>query len=309
MPPDAAPAQGLNPFARSNDDPVKILAVALTLCLVCAILVSSAAVLLKPVQQANQALAIRQEILRVAGFEPGDAASVEQLFQQHIQTRVLDLDQGSYREGIDPQSVDPRLVARDPASSRALPPEQDPARIRRRPDYLPVYLVTEQDQVKRVVLPVYGYGLWSTLYGLVAFDRDGRTITGVTFYEHGETPGLGDFITDRDWQAQFSGKLAFDDQGQLRLRVARAGTSQSPVNDRHEVDGVDSTSGASDNYRQEVDDLDDTSHALSNDRHEVDGVAGATLTTRGVDELLRYWLGEQGFGRYLARLRATGGEL
>jgi Na+-transporting NADH:ubiquinone oxidoreductase subunit C len=264
--------RGRGVFSRPNDDPVKILAVAITLCLVCSVLVASAAVMFKPRQDRNQTLAIRKEIVRVAGFQARDARQVEQLFQQHIETRILDLNTGNYAENIDPAAFDQRAATRNPATSQALASDQDPAKIKRHPDYMPVYLVRENDRVKTIVLPVYGYGLWSTLYGLLAIASDARTITGLTFYEHGETPGLGDFIENPAWQAKFRGKLAFDDSGQLRLRVMKGGTIIAP---------------------QEA-------------RYAVDGVSGATLTSRGVNNLLRYWLGDQGFGPFLKRLQAHG---
>jgi len=131
---------------------------------------------------------------------------------------------------------------------------------------------SEGERIKTVVLPVYGYGLWSTMYGLIALAGDGRTVTGLTFYEHGETPGLGDFIGSPAWQAQFPGKLAFDEQGKLRLGVIKGGVNP----------------------------------ASPEARYQVDAVAGATLTSNGVNNLLRYWLGEQGFGPFLGRLQAGG---
>jgi Na+-transporting NADH:ubiquinone oxidoreductase subunit C len=275
MPHDAAPAEsprGWWVFARPNDDPVKILAVAVTLCLVCAVLVASAAVMLKPRQDRNQTLAIRKEIVRVAGFQADNASEVEQMFRQHIETRIVDLDSGNFAEGIDPATFDQRAAARNPATSHALTSDQDPAKIKRRPDDMPVYLVRENGHIKTIILPVYGYGLWSTLYGLLALAGDARTIAGITFYEHGETPGLGDFIESPAWQAQFPGKLAYDNSGKLRFSVVKGGVNP----------------------------------ASPDAKYEVDGVAGATLTSRGVNNLLRYWLGDHGFGPFLKRLQAHG---
>jgi Na+-transporting NADH:ubiquinone oxidoreductase subunit C len=275
MPHDAAPAgspRGWWVFSRPNDDPGKILAVAITLCLVCAVLVASAAVMLKPRQERNQALAVRKEIVRVAGFQADNAREVEQLFRQHIETRIVNLDTGDYAEGIDPATFDERAEARNPATSHALASGKDPARIKRRPDNAPVYLAKDNGRIKSIILPVYGYGLWSTLYGFLALADDARTITAITFYEHGETPGLGDFIESPAWQSQFPGKLAYDKSGRVQLRVVKGGVNP----------------------------------ASPDAKYEVDGVAGATLTSRGVNNLLRYWLGDQGFGPYLKRLQSHG---
>jgi Na+-transporting NADH:ubiquinone oxidoreductase subunit C len=278
MPADAAQAgmaRGLWLFSRPNDDPGKILAVAITLCLVCSVLVAGAAVLLKPLQDRNQALAIRKQIVSVAGFQADNAQQVEELFKQHIEARILNLDSGEFDDSIDPASYDAHAAARNPATSSALAPGEDPAKIKRRPNEAPVYLVRDGERIKTVVLPVYGYGLWSTMYGLIALAGDGRTVTGLTFYEHGETPGLGDFIGSPVWQAQFPGKLAFDEHGKLRLGVIKGGVKPGSPDAKYEVDAV----------------------------------AGATLTSNGVNNLLHYWLGAQGFGPFLARLQAGGEKL
>jgi Na+-transporting NADH:ubiquinone oxidoreductase subunit C len=275
MPADAAPGgttRGFWVFARPNNDPAKILAVGITLCLICSVLVASASVLLKPVQDRNQALAIRKQIIGVAGFQADNAQQVDALFQQHIEARILNLDSGVFDDSVDPATFDPHAAARNPATSRALEAGEDPAKIKRRPNEAPVYLVRDGENIKTVILPIYGYGLWSTMYGFIALDGNGRTVTGLTFYQHGETPGLGDFIESPAWQAQFPGKLVFDEHGNERLSVVKGGVKPGSPDAKYGVDAV----------------------------------AGATLTSNGVNNLLHYWLGEQGFGPYLSRLQAGG---
>jgi Na+-transporting NADH:ubiquinone oxidoreductase subunit C len=274
VPPELSQQQGAggwNILALSNDDPRKILLVAVTLCLVCAVLVSGAAVLLKPLQERNQALAIKRQIISVAGLAT-DGLDVEQLFRERIETRIVDLDTGDYAAGIDPAGFDPRAAARNPSTSRALARAADLAGIKRRADQAQVYLVREAGRLKTIILPVHGYGLWSTMYGFLALADDARTITGITFYEHAETPGLGDAIEKPEWQSGFHGKLAFDETGDARITVIK---------------------GSVDKASPEA-------------RYQVDGIAGATLTSNGVANLLRFWLSELGFGPYLDRLRATG---
>ena len=275
MPPDNTrqpPDRGWNPLALSNDDPRKIIAVALTLCLVCAVLVSATAVLLKPLQDRNQALAIKREIISVAGLAaPG--ADTEQLFRERISMHIVELDSGAYVDGIDPERFDARAAARDPATSRPLARDTDIAGIKRRARHAPVYLVQENGRLATIILPVHGYGLWSTMYGFLALAADARTITGITFYEHGEAPGLGDAIVDPDWQAGFHDKLAFDDEGMPRITVIKGRVNPGSMEARYQVDGI----------------------------------SGATLTGNGVARLLRFWLGDLGFGPYLGQLRATGG--
>jgi Na+-transporting NADH:ubiquinone oxidoreductase subunit C len=275
MPPDSA-VQRRTPWWRvlalSNDDPRKIVVVAVAVCLVCSVLVSGASVLLKPVQQRNQSLAIKQQILNVAGI-PADTADVERLFEEHIQTRMVDLETGEYTDDIDPATYDYAVAARDPQAGIAVPPDQDIAQIKRRPRYIPVYLMNDSGKLSTVILPVNGTGLWSTMYGFLALAEDGVTIKGLTFYEQAETPGLGDEVSKPSWQARFQGKQAFDEQGRVRISVIKGNVNPGAPEARFQVDGI----------------------------------AGATLTSNGVTRLLHYWLGDQGYGPYLRRLFSKGG--
>jgi len=119
--------------------------------------------------------------------------------------------------------------------------------------------------VLRIILPVYGQGMWSTIYGFLALENDLNSIADITFYEHGETPGIGDQILRPDWQARWRGRKLFDEQNQLRFRIVRGGiNAESP-----------------------------------NATYEVDGLAGATVTVNGVMNLVRYWFGPHGFAPFL----------
>lgn len=268
---EVSPNRRTGPVGRlldlPNEDPRKVVAVALLLCLVCSVAVAAAAVLLRPLQERNAELALKREILNVAGlYRPGE--KIDTLFAQ-VETRVVDLATGDYADGIDPATFDPREAARDPDLGVSIAPEHDIANIKRRARFAPVYLVRENGQPDLVVLPVHGYGLWSTMYGLLALDGDGRTIAGLSFYEHAETAGLGSEITNPRWLAQWQGKSAAGEDGVPRIRVIKG--------------SVDA--GAPDA------------------RHQIDGLSGATLTGNGVTNLMHYWLGEQGFGPYLDRIR------
>jgi len=275
VPTDANPSGLRGLLALPNEDPRKLVTVAIALCLVCSLAVSSAAVLLRPLQEKNAALAIKREILKVADLlQPGQSQDVDALFAERVETRILELASGELTDR-DPAGFDQRKAARDPATSVAVPPAEDIARIRTRAKYAPVYLVREQGRVERIVLPVHGSGLWSTMYGLLALDRDGRTIKGMTFYEQGETAGLGAEIENPRWLAQWEDKLVTDEQGQVRFQLVKG--------------GVDTGSPAA--------------------VYQVDGLAGATLTADGVTNMMRYWLSENGFGPYLDKVRAGGGKV
>lgn len=256
-------------LALSNDSPKKTLIVAVSLCLVCSVVVSTAAVLLRPMQLENAALDRKRNIAEVAGLL-GPGGDVEAAFR-HISARVVDLQTGEFAEGIDPGRHDQRKAARDPEQSRALAPGEDIAGIGRRVRYATVYFVREGDAIRQVILPVHGYGLWSTLYGFLALKDDFRTVAGLRFYEHRETPGLGGEVDNPSWRSKWEGKVAFDETGKAVIEV---------------VKGV-------------------VDEARPGAEHRVDGLAGATLTARGVDNLLKFWLGENGFGPFLARQHAN----
>ncbi len=253
-----------------KDSPLGTYRVALVLCLVCSIAVATAAVMLQPLQEKNAKQFMQKQILTVAGLLEEDKP-IDELFRK-VESRIVDLDTGEYTPEIDAATYNQREAAKDPALSRPIPAENDIAKIKRRANYAPVYLVRREGKPDLVILPVHGYGLWSTMYGVLALAEDGRTIEGITFYQQAETAGLGTEIENPRWQAQWKGKLALDEEGQVRFELVKGGV--------------------------EADDPDAQYH--------VDGLSGATLTGDGVTNMMRYWLGEQGFGPYLARLRKKG---
>ncbi|GIX29615.1 MAG: Na(+)-translocating NADH-quinone reductase subunit C [Porticoccaceae bacterium] len=252
----------------SNESVGRILRVAVLVSLACAVVVSSAVVLLRDAQQANKALDMKRNILAAAGMlEPG--RSVEEQFAR-IEVRAVDLDEGRFTDAVDPATYDQRAAARDPALSRPLSEEEDLAKIKRRERYGLVYLVRgEGGELEKVILPIRGYGLWSTLHGFLALEGDLETVAGLGFYEHGETPGLGGEVDNPLWKAKWPGKKVYDERGELCLGVVKG----------------------------EVPAGDPRADCL------VDGLSGATLTTRGVDHLIKFWLGENGYGRFLANLK------
>jgi len=242
-------------------------------CFSCSLLVSTSAVLLRPYQKANRAAERAGLIRGILGDVPGLTELTRELGSLRVETRLVDLASGAFVAAGDAEGFDARAAAQDPERSRAVPPEQDPAGLGRVAREAAVQLVLEGERVVLVILPVHGEGFLSTLYGYLALDGDLNTIRALAFYEHAETPGLGSQIEDRRWLAQWTGKRARDAQGQLRIRVA-----SGPV--------APDAPGAA---------------------HEVDGLTGATYTADGVTHLVRFWLGEQGFGPFLRRLAGGAG--
>lgn len=244
-----------------------IVSVALALCVVCSIVVSAAAVVLKPAQEVNKTRDLKRNILMAAGlYDAG--LTIEEQFQR-VDSRVVDISTGEYATDIDPEGFDQRAAAKDPATSVALDSDADIASIIRQSRYAMVYLVNDEaGDLSKVILPVHGYGLWSTLYGFVALESDGNTIAGLGFYEHKETPGLGGEVDNPRWKDLWKGKQVYRD-GAVAISVVKGSVDQ----------GSDAANW------------------------QVDGLSGATLTSRGVSNLVQYWLGEDGFEPYLRNLR------
>lgn len=253
-----------------NDNPTKTIIVAALLCLACSVLVSTSAIALKSKQVANKEADIKKNILAVTGLmeEGGD---VDSLFEQ-FDVKIVDLDSGDYADDIDPSSYDQAKAAGDPSQSVKLTADQDIANIGSRAKLAKIFILKEGDAIKQVVLPVHGYGLWSTLYGFISLESDFNTINGLRFYAHAETPGLGGEVDNPKWRALWKGKKAFDDNGDLKIEVVRGHVDYKVV-------------GA---------------------EHKVDGLSGATLTSKGVSNLVSYWLGDHGFGPYLIKMRTAG---
>ncbi|MCP3986317.1 MAG: Na(+)-translocating NADH-quinone reductase subunit C [bacterium] len=243
------------------------------LCVVFSVVVSTVAVSLHDRQEENKRLDRIKNVLGVAGLaEPGERLSPDDLngrFESGLEPVVVEMTTGQGVGGIDPLSFDQRKAAKDPERSR--PAEDNRAKVRRVPNHAVVYLIKEGDQVTGFVLPIEGYGLWSTLYGYLAIEADLQTVKGITFYAHGETPGLGGEVDNVRWKARWPGRQVFDAKGTPMIRVKKgpAGT-------------------------------------VEEDPFQVDGLSGATLTSNGVTNMIKFWLGRSGFGPYLAELRKQG---
>ena len=246
----------------SRDSKSKVLTVAFLVCVACSILVSVAAIGLKERQEQNQEAEKRRNILQIARLY--DPLQPVDLQFQKVKSRIVDLARGQFVD----QGESAALARPEP-----IPPAQDLAGIKVRPRTMEVYLVEEQGALQQVILPVYGKGLWSTMYGFIALEPDLTTVRGFGFYQHGETPGLGGEIENRSWLAKWPGKVVYDEKGAVKLHLIKGTVTAT---------GPDA-------------------------RHQIDGLSGATLTARGVSNLIAYWLGENGYKPFLAGLRKSGG--
>lgn len=136
----------------------------------------------------------------------------------------------------------------------------------------------EKRPVIGYVIPVNGMGLWDAIYGYLAIAPDANTVIGISWYDQKETPGLGANIAEPEWQSQFAGKHIFQESpgGKTDFRTAPLGITV--------IKG----------RVQEM--LANSPKALS----AVDGMAGATLTGNGVTNAYRDVLAA--YRPYLLRL-------
>ena len=258
-------------LALGNDSLEKTIAVALSLCFVCAILVSFSAVALRPLQIENKAMDMKKNILDVAGLLD-ENTDIHQAFADQIEEKLVDIVTGDYVEGMDVVAYDQRKAAKDPAQNITLETSDDIASIKRKAKIAKVYLVKSGDTIQSIILPMHGYGLWSTMYGFLALEADGQTVKSINFYDQAETPGLGGEVVNPNWRALWEGKKVYNDAGVPVLRL---------------IKGVVNTNKAGSEF-------------------QVDGLAGATLTSNGVSNLVKYWMSAEGFAPYLDKIRTDG---
>jgi Na+-transporting NADH:ubiquinone oxidoreductase subunit C len=229
---------------------------AIIVTFVCSLLLASAATFLKPRQDENVALDMKKNILKAAGITSSEKEytrqDIQQMYAENIKEYVLDSN-GKYVEGIAAKDIDPK--------------ENN--------GMLPIFEWVVGDDIKSFVIPISGKGLWSTLYGYLAVEPDGATVKGITFYKHGETPGLGGEVEKKWFTDNFIGKRFIDSNGELVSVTVVKGKVKDVV--------------SSDEYY-----------------HYVDGISGATLTGRGVNKFLKTDL--EAYEPFFKQIRSKKGE-
>ena len=196
---------------------------------------SIAAGLLKEKQIANVELDRKKNILIALGFEQSEKhlwkpKDIQRIFSDFVQ-----------EFNIDENGNKIKITSIDHESSEAL-------------KYFQIYKKVVKDKIEGFAIPISGKGLWSTLYGYLAVEPDGKTVKGITFYKHKETAGLGGEVEKSWFQNNFVGKQFIDDEGNLiSIQVIKGKVS------------------------------DDDSQSY----HKVDGISGATLTCRGLNQFLK----------------------
>ncbi len=251
-------------LALPNDSRTKTFVVAFMVASVSAVAVAVTAISLKPLQDENIARAREQRMADMLASVPGLADILADAEGDLLETRIVDLASGTFADEIDPASFDVAAAAVDPARSTALSEADDIAGIGRRPDHAPVHILRQAGKVKLLIVPGYAAGYKSTIRAYVALEGDLNTIAAVSVYDQEETPGLGTRITEAAWLDLWAGRQVADETGAIRIEVVRGPTTNT---------------------------------------FEVDGITGATRSTTGVSNIVRFWLGPFGFGPFIANLR------
>jgi Na+-transporting NADH:ubiquinone oxidoreductase subunit C len=203
-----------------------------------------------------------------------EGADINQAFARKIEAKLVNMETGDYVEDLDVSTYDQRKAAKDATQNVVIPRDKDIASIKVKAKIAKVYLVKEGDAIKSIILPVHGYGLWSTMYGFLALNADGQTVQSINFYDQAETPGLGGEVVNPNWRALWAGKKVYAESGEVALKL---------------IKGV-------------VDD------SKSGSEFQVDGLAGATLTSTGVSNLIQYWMSNEGFAAYLTKIKSVARE-
>jgi len=238
----------------------KTIGVVVAVCLVCSIVVSGAAVGLRSLQQTNAALDKKSNILNAAG-----------LYEMGMSNNAIE---STYSERVEQRYVNleegtfVEAPAPDYDMYKAAKQTEYSTKVtnsnvgfQRRPNVASVYLVRDEaGDVSRIILPVHGSGLWDLMYGFLAIDADGQTVRELIYYQQKETPGLGGEVQNPAWQEKWDGKELYEN-GEVAIRVVKNANPSNP--------------------------------------HTIDALSGATLTSNGVENTIRYWVGEQGFGQFL----------
>lgn len=264
-------------MAFNKDSISGTLIVAIVVCLVCAVVVAGSAVSLKDLQDENKANDKRIAVLQAAGMYDANKTVNEQF--ENISTRIVNLEEGRFATeseiqqlkdaGYNTDNFDQYKAAKDSDISRKLNGKEDIASIKRLGKFASVYVVENNGEFSSIILPVHGYGLWSTLYGFIALQNDFNTVVGMGFYSHAETPGLGGEVDNPKWKALWAGKQVYKANGEVAIEVIKGNAAEDSL-------------------------------------YDIDGLSGATLTSRGVNNLVHFWFGDKGFATFLTHLKEQG---
>jgi len=256
----------------NNDSPYKAVFVMTLTALVCSVLVTFTAVKLQPIQKSYQNLERNRAIVKISGLTKDSKQlsdrEIVSIFQK-VEAKIIDMNTGDFDTKYNPATFETWSLDNNPQLSVIIPTDEDKAKLSRRSQLITVYLVKDSDSLNRLILPIYGQGMWSKIFGFIALEPDLNTIADVVFYKQAETSGIGDKILNPDWQSSWRTRKIFDDKGRLQIGVKGAQSAQKSLSSVHEIDAI----------------------------------TGATVTVDAVMNLLHYWFGPHGNQPFLDGFR------
>ena len=252
-----------------NESITKTIGVAFCVCLICSLVVSFSAVSLRDLQNENKLNDKRIKILQAADIYNPDEEIKDQFLK--LETKFVNFETGKLMDtymDFSLEEYDPILATRDSNLSSKVPRSEDIAVIKNRENIGKIFILRNDDySINKLILPIRGYGLWGTLYGYISIENDFNTIAGIEFYDHKETPGLGAEVDNPKWKNLWPGKEIYQN-GEVSLSVIK---------------------GKVDNNDKDA-------------QYEIDGLSGATITSRGVTNMITYWFGESGYSKLFKEL-------
>ena len=252
-----------------NESITKTIGVAFCVCLICSLVVSFSAVSLRDLQNENKLNDKRIKILQAADIYNPNEEIKDQFLK--LETKFVNFETGKLMDtymDFSLEEYDPILATRDSNLSSKVPTSEDIAVIKNRENIGKIFILRNDDySINKLILPIRGYGLWGTLYGYISIENDFNTIAGIEFYDHKETPGLGAEVDNPKWKNLWPGKEIYQN-GEVSLSVIK---------------------GKVDNNDKDA-------------QYEIDGLSGATITSRGVTNMIAYWFGESGYSKLFKEL-------
>ena len=253
-----------------NESVIKTIGVAFAVCLICSLIVSASAVSLRDKQKENKLNDKKIKILEVADIKIESDQTIGEAFNK-LEQKYIDFNTGKLMDeykNFNIDEYDQLTSLKDSTLSSPVPSSEDIAIIKNRENVGKIFILrNDAGNIDKLILPIRGYGLWGTLFGYIAIDGDFNTVSGITYYEHKETPGLGAEVDNVDWKKSWIGKKIYQDD-QVALTVIKGKVSND------------------DPYKS----------------YKVDGLSGATITGRGVSNMITYWFGNSGYAKLFAEL-------
>ncbi len=236
---------------------IRVVVFAAVVCVICSLLLSITAQSLKDRQDKEVEFDRKKNVLKAFGVNlvgddgtPISKEAVDTYFTVNISEIYIDKETGNVVE-----NPDPTLIRKE---------QKERTHVTR--SLLPLYVWRENGEATKYAFPTSGMGLWSIVNGYLALEKDLSTVIGVTFYKHGETPGLGGEVSTEWFQSQFADKKIFENGKLIRLEVVKGG-------------------------------------APDGSNHQVDGISGATMTGNGLNIFINRDLSY--YDKYFSRIRGT----